>query len=320
MSGASLLSTSIQAAMLFGRILDPPGQPLLFGTVGFLFTDDLDVTNRFYDDLRDAEGGQSRAEAEKAEASPRRPALTGSPPQAVRYRDGQSWDLVKKIGRYLAPDLQAGELRIGRTSSQDAGVDATPTWSWPRRPWKSDSTTPGWAWSCSTRHPMTPPGSSSGGGVQAEPEAPPITVVALSDYGRDRLAYQAYETLFAPEIPARNLPSEPFRAEDPGRSGHAGLAGPRHPAHASPGRSAVLLTAPGSNSGQHNDSARDWLADRLHELLTSRSTQDDLARHLQAALQVSADEVQAVLWEQPRSLLLAVAPTALRRLIATGGR
>ena len=31
-------------------------------------------------------------------------------------------------------------------------------------------------------------------------------MVALSDYGRDRLAYQAYDTLFAPEIPARNLP------------------------------------------------------------------------------------------------------------------
>ena len=35
----------------------------------------------------------------------------------------------------------------------------------------------------------------------------PWTVVALSDYGRDRLAYQAYETLFAPVIPARNLPT-----------------------------------------------------------------------------------------------------------------
>ena len=57
-SGASLLSTSIQTAMLYGRILDPPGQEYLHGSVGFLFTDDLDVTNRFYDDLRDAEGGQ----------------------------------------------------------------------------------------------------------------------------------------------------------------------------------------------------------------------------------------------------------------------
>ena len=34
----------------------------------------------------------------------------------------------------------------------------------------------------------------------------PWTVVTLSDYGRDRLAYQAYDTLFAPELPARQLP------------------------------------------------------------------------------------------------------------------
>ena len=95
-SGASLLSASIQAAMLFGRVLDPPGEPFLFGTTGFLFTDDLDVTNRFYDDLRDAEGGQSRP------GKPgRKPVLAGLrspdlPQQADRYRDGQSWDLVEQ--------------------------------------------------------------------------------------------------------------------------------------------------------------------------------------------------------------------------------
>ena len=41
--------------------------------------------------------------------------------------------------------------------------------------------------------------------------------------------------------------------------------------------------------------------------------QDDLARHLQRALRISPDEVQALLWEHPRSLLLSVVPTALRR-------
>src|ERR1017187_8132719 len=75
-----------------------------------------------------------------------------------------------------------------------------------------------------------------------------------------------------------------------------------------------LLTAPDSGSRRHYDDARNWLAGRLEELLASKNAQDDLARHLQAALQISADEAQAVLWEQPRSLLLGVTPTALRRL------
>ena len=55
---------------------------------------------------------------------------------------------------------------------------------------------------------MTPPRSSSAAGGPAGSAAHrPWTVVTLSDYGRDRLAYQAYETLFAPEIPPRNLPT-----------------------------------------------------------------------------------------------------------------
>ncbi|WP_199555737.1 DEAD/DEAH box helicase [Sandaracinobacteroides hominis] len=57
-SRASLLSTTIQTSMLLPRLLDPPGATNTSGTVGrraFLFTDDLDVTNRLYDDLRDAD-------------------------------------------------------------------------------------------------------------------------------------------------------------------------------------------------------------------------------------------------------------------------
>ncbi|MCP2936265.1 hypothetical protein NK983_26625, partial [Salmonella enterica subsp. enterica serovar Typhimurium] len=34
----------------------------------------------------------------------------------------------------------------------------------------------------------------------------PWTVMVLSDYGRDRLAYQAYEQFFDPELPPRELP------------------------------------------------------------------------------------------------------------------
>src|SRR5262249_47918607 len=56
----SLLSTSIQASFLLQRLLDPPdGRGHAAGVVGnrtFVFTDDLDVANRLFDDLRDAEG------------------------------------------------------------------------------------------------------------------------------------------------------------------------------------------------------------------------------------------------------------------------
>ena len=52
------LSTSIQSAMLLSRMLDDQDKAISGGVFGkrlFIFTDDLDVTNRFYDDLNDAE-------------------------------------------------------------------------------------------------------------------------------------------------------------------------------------------------------------------------------------------------------------------------
>jgi len=58
-SGTSLLSTSIQTAMLLRRVLDPAATPVsqgLYGSRIFAFTDDLDVTNRLFHNLLDAEG------------------------------------------------------------------------------------------------------------------------------------------------------------------------------------------------------------------------------------------------------------------------
>jgi hypothetical protein len=316
LSGASLLSTSIQAAMLFGRILDPPGSPFMFGTTGFLFTDDLDVTNRFYDDLRDVEGGQSRS-GQKG----RKPVLADlrspdRPQQAARYQDGQSWDLVNKIGRYLAPDLQAGELRIARTSSQDAGVDPDADLVVATASLEVGFNDPRVGLVMQHKAPHDTAAFIQRRGRAGRLRGTrPITVIALSDYGRDRLAYQGYETLFAPQLTASQLPVKnryvlkiqaaqsllDWLGRDMRRTHR--FADARR-----------LLTAPGSNATRPEDAPRYWLAGRFHELLTSRNAQDDLARHLQAALQINADEAQALLWEQPRSLLLAVAPTALRRL------
>ena len=59
MSGTALLSTSIQTLMLLRRVLDLPGgapSENAFGSRVFAFTDDLDVTNRLYYNLLDAEG------------------------------------------------------------------------------------------------------------------------------------------------------------------------------------------------------------------------------------------------------------------------
>jgi hypothetical protein len=316
-AGASLLSTSIQTAMLFGRVLDIERDSFLFGSTGFLFTDDLDVTNRFYDDLRDAEGGQSRTGGRAA----RRPVLAGlravaRPEHDARYRDGQSWDLVEKIGHDLDPDLRCGELRIGRTSSQDAGVDRDADLTVATASLEVGFNDPRVGLVLQHKAPRDPAAFLQRRGRAGRQRGTrPITVVALSDYGRDRLAYQAYETLFAPEITVRRLPVNnrfvlKIQATQTlldwlGRKLRSNrvLADPRR-----------VLAAPKNALQPEDEPARKVLVELLNALLEDPTTQDDLARHLRSALQVSADEAQALLWEQPRSLLLSVVPTALRRL------
>ncbi|MGA4792243.1 protein DpdJ [Nocardia sp. AB354] len=316
-SGASLLSTSIQTAMLFGRVLDTNNteQPL-FGSTGFLFTDDLDVTNRFYDNLRDAEGKQTRA------GQVRGPVLAGLrsrdlPQHDERYEDGQSWDMSDKIGRYLDPRLRMGALRIGRTSSQDAGVDRRADLTVATASLEVGVNDPRVGLVLQHRSPHNAAAFIQRRGRAGRVRGTrPITIVTLSDYGRDRLSYQGYDSLFSPEITAQNLPIHnryvlkiqaaqavlDWIARDLQRVHHG--VDLRHD----------LLTAPNDGGRPLNPDASRWLADRLEELLSSTQLQDSLRRHLQSALQIDSDEVQALMWEQPRSILLAVIPTALRRL------
>ncbi len=133
----------------------------------------------------------------------------------------------------------------------------------------------------------------------------PMTVVTLSDYGRDRLAYQAYESLFDPEVTPRSLPignryvlrSSDLRADrlarevfpqvddlrqllqprEPGTT----RSPPRRPSRDAPDRSRVAA-----------------VASRLPPTGPAHRT----------------DEAQAVLWEPPRALISGVVPTLLRRI------
>ncbi|MFD5738520.1 protein DpdJ [Streptomyces massasporeus] len=317
-AGASLLSTSIQTAMLFGRVLDLESNRFLYGSTGFLFTDDLDVTNRFYDDLRDAEGGQTRSGSRNGWD----PVLAGlrSPDRdehGGRYREGQSWDLVEKIGHDLDPSLRLHHLRIGRTSSQDAGVDHDANLTVATASLEVGFNDPRVGLVLQHKAPRDAAAFIQRRGRAGRQRGTrPITVVTLSDYGRDRLAYQAYETLFAPEVPARTLPvGNRFVLKIQGAQALLDWTARKLRRRSPWADPRKLLEAPYSNAAQKRDpAASDLLADLLQALLDDSGLQDDLANHLVRALQISPDEAQALLWEQPRSLLLAVVPTALRRL------
>ena len=96
-SATSLLSTTIQAAMLLGRILDPlQSSPSggIYGRRVFIFTDDLDVTNRLYHNLLDAEGLTAQDVSEATSGST---TFQQSSQNALRMNEGQSGNSARKL-------------------------------------------------------------------------------------------------------------------------------------------------------------------------------------------------------------------------------
>lgn len=322
-SGTSLLSTTLQTAMLMGRLLNRRGGDGTFGSSGFLFTDDLDVTNRLYDDLRDAEGGQSR----RARPGPsRRPVLAqlrspqftagGSARMLDRYRDAQLWTLCTEVGHPLTGTLTEGALRVGRTTSQDTGVDAIADLIVATSSLEVGFNDHRVGMVLQHKAPRDPAAFiQRRGRAGRSPRMRPWTVVVLSDYGRDRIAYQTYEQLLYPEVPAKRLPvrnrfvlkmqaahclldwlsREASRGNDRWIDAREVLKAPASPGPVTGGERVLRV---------------------LTDLLTSPERQDDFTAFLERALDVPMTEAQALLWEEPRSLLLAVAPTAARRLTA----
>ncbi|ABS05849.1 protein DpdJ [Kineococcus radiotolerans] len=311
-SGASLLSTTIQTSMLLGRVLDPPHTAnTIHGSKGFLFTDDLDVTNRLFHDLRDAEGegwmSKRRSGAQKVLANLRSPRL---PACSSRDVDGQVWTLPERIGHALPGMFPARGLKISKTSSQDPGVAAGADlvvatasldvgFNDPRVGLVLQHKSPRDAAQFLQRR----------GRAGRTRDVRPLTAVVLSDFGRDRLTYQAYDQLFDPELLPRALPvgnryvlrmqatlalkdwltRQVQWREDAGR----------------------VLT---KNDRREEQDLRDRVAELLNSVLTDTVTQDALAEYLRRALRIDADEVQNLLWDPPRALMTAVVPTLLRRL------
>ncbi|MEJ8827217.1 protein DpdJ [Variovorax humicola] len=209
-SQTALLSASIQSLMLASRLLQPrdgynKNNHPFCGWRSFAFTDQLDAANRLYRDLLDAEGRFPNG-AEKPTRNGHSPVLAnlrrsdGSPGR--RYQAGQDWRIVQDAQHNLAKGQE-----IARTTSYDTGVSI-----------RSQIVVATAALEVGFDDPDV--------GVVLQHKAPrdvaqflqrkgragrtrhmrPWTVVVLSDYGRDRLAYQAYDQLFNPILPPRQLP------------------------------------------------------------------------------------------------------------------
>jgi hypothetical protein len=341
-SGTGTLSTTIQTCFLLTRCLDvlapnpyvpPPSSSGVTGSKVFAFTDKLDVTNRLYWDLMSAEGwaypGQplqrnifTLAHLRSCSQGKMNPQCRE--PGAERDLDGQWWWLPELLGHGLDTDRQLG---LGRTSSQDRGVSehaeliiATSTLEV-----GFDDATVGAV--IQHKAPHSPASFiQRKGRAGRDPRTRPWTVVVLSDWGRDQSAWDAYDLLFDPDLPARSLPldnryvqriqttyillewiSREVSAYSSGANVWSDLAAP-----------ATVLT--------DNPEDRKRISDRqakvrtaLESLLVPGPHRNRLRRYIRGALGLATNDesesiVDSLLWDGPRPLLLAVVPTMVRRL------
>lgn len=314
-SQTATLSTSIQVLMLLARMLDPVTNKVskgLFGSKVFAFTDNLDVTHRLYDDFRDAESykpwGKNVIDLNRKPLAALRAKV--HPDDEERDRDGQLWS--------LAEDLRKGlhhPMKVGRTTSRDPGVQDD-----------SDVIVATASLEVGFNDPnvgailqhKTPHSNASfiqrKGRAGRQRNMRPIMVTVLSDYGRDRIAFQSYEELFSPlietlHIPVNNKYILRMQAIYALFDWIALIASQEKIS----GWSWNELSMPRENISSNlflkiaHEIIRDLLKldpDRLNAFQS----------HLVKCLNVDKHTVDLLFWEQPRSLLLEALPTLQRRL------
>ena len=313
-SRTALLSTTIQTGMLLSRLLDAPDERKSHGIIGervFLFTDDIDVTNRMYFAMLDAEGRKSSGAPDLVKmpdgglASLRRPL-----PVEQRKLHGQDWEAVVNIGHSLQPQDRKS---VGRVMSMDPGVGTNLDIIVATASLEVGFNDPRVGAVIQHKAPReVAQFLQRKGRAGRSRKMRPWTVAVLSDYGRDRLAYQGYDLLFDPELPLRTLPignryvmriqavyaTLDYLSQALGSSRQA--------------RVWSDLSTSADNQFQRERQAA--LAGLIQRILTIPSELDRYLSYLASALKVEESAIATLLWDHPRPLMTQVLPTALRRL------
>jgi hypothetical protein len=305
-SGTALLSTTIQTAFLLERLLESRNLRKPSGTSGsrlFAFTDNLDVTNRLFWDLRDAERGwrgRPPLASLRAESS--------QPDHAARDSEGQIWRLPPQLGWPLG---SGDRLRVTRTSSQDVGVDFAADVIVATASLEVGFDDPEVGAVLQHKAPR-----DDAAFIQRKGRAGrqftmrPWTIVVLSDYGKDRLRYQAYESLFAPVLRASSLPLDNLHVLKM-QAAYSLLDWLTLEVPGLNARSDLSRRAGAGSPSAHRQAA---VAQRLRAVLDDPRVERSLERHIRQSLQLSPDQATETMWQPPRAVMTDVVPTLLRRL------
>lgn len=326
-SGASVLSSTIQTSMLLPRVQDESTSRIsagFYGTRAFVFTDDLDVTNRLFSYLLDAEGQRyayGKAKSVKPPLASVRARSDGDNVSRQR-RAGQLWDLPSMIGHRFA---KTGDgLRVSRTTSQDSGVSADSQLIVATASLEVGFDDPDVGVVIQHKAPRgVAPFLQRKGRAGRKRTMRPYTIVVLSDYGRDRAVYESWDTLFDPIIPELVLPIR-NRAVLRMQATIAmidWLTSQLRKQGIPPTTTAwkALGERPAKNFAEPGRETQKKAARTLAEVLRDPSRQRSLRMWVQDALGLSESEVNEILWHPPRSLMLQAIPTLRRRLLHNWG-
>ena len=316
-SQTALLSTTTQTAMLMRRILDNPASNIsggVWGSKTFAFTDDLDVNNRLFSALADAEGWQQRQGGLQPNADGPLAQLRNSSTTTASFRDlrafGQDWAVAKACGFSLAQDDRA---QVARTSSQDAGYDADADIIVTTASLEVGFNDP--SVGAVIQHKAPRDVSSylqRKGRAGRQRLMRPWMVVVLSEFGRDRIAYQQYETLIDPQVKLQNLPIDNAHILKM-QAAQAALDwfGSRLP------KFSVWVCL---NNPEKRQADIQRLLALVNGVMSPGPEQDMFQSYIKSALQISDSQLERTLWEAPRSIFLEFLPTLSRRLSSNWAR
>lgn len=321
-SGTSLLATSIQTAMVLGRLLTPRtgirtangfSAHDLYGSKVFGFSDNLDSVNRWFFDVRSAEVDLrlARFRLNPVEQRPRQPDVGQKVIHEMRVT-GQLWELPRNLGYDLNQPLW-----VTRCTSQDVGAESNSDIIVATSSLEVGYDDPEVGAVLHHKHPKTLSSfiqRKGRGGRRVGTH--PWTVTVLSDYGTDRFFFQNAERLFDPFIDHIFLPilnpyvlriqASYFLLDWIGRQISDGepfryLAFPSPWNKRAQTKALRLLTSLLEQKSDWNRFRRDFLQAFAH-------------RYGRSDLSLSNPEAESILWDEPRPLMLQVIPSLARKL------
>ena len=314
LSKTALLSTTIQANMLLSRMLDRTNSEIsqgMFGTKAFTFADDIDVANRLYYYMQDAEGfgyqNQFGAYAQLRDPSP----------SLSKKQEGQDWEF---------PELISGSLANGkiveRVSSQDKGLDPNSEIVIATSSLEVGFDDPQVGAVIQHKSPRNFSGflQRKGRGGRTR-KMRPWTSIILSDYGRDRLTFQSYEQVFDPEIEPSVLPLESmhikriqaayflldFLSKELNFSDETrGIAIWK--------RNIWNLVRLSSKADSDERFLQQFISNTLETIISNTEFHSRFVGQLSSALKLNSTDLDIILWEHPRPLMTSLIPALLRLL------